>query len=57
MLTNVLDLVGRMFISAIFLLSGVNKIQNYDVNKCHQAILKLNFLINVSAFFVKFTSH
>ena len=30
MLTNVLDLVGRMFISAIFLLSGVNKIQNYE---------------------------
>jgi len=30
MLTNVLDLVGRIFISAIFLLSGVNKIQNYE---------------------------
>ena len=30
MLANVLDLVGRIFISAIFLLSGINKIQNYE---------------------------
>ena len=30
MLANVLDLVGRVFISAIFLLSGLNKIQNYE---------------------------
>ena len=32
MLANVLDLVGRIFISAIFLLSGVNKVQNYEDN-------------------------
>ena len=30
MLANVLDLVGRIFISSIFLLSGINKIQNYE---------------------------
>ena len=30
MLSNILDLVGRIFISAIFLLSGINKIQNYE---------------------------
>ena len=30
MLSNILDLIGRIFISAIFLLSGVNKIQNYE---------------------------
>ena len=30
MLTNVLDLIGRIFISAIFLLSGINKIGNYE---------------------------
>ena len=30
MLSNVLDLVGRVFISSIFLLSGINKIQNYE---------------------------
>ena len=30
MLTNVLDLAGRIFISSIFLLSGINKIQNYE---------------------------
>ena len=30
MLANVLDLVGRVFISAIFLLGGINKIQNYE---------------------------
>ena len=30
MLANVLDLVGRIFISSIFLLSGLNKIQNYE---------------------------
>ena len=29
-MTNVLDLVGRIFISAIFLLSGFNKIRNYE---------------------------
>ena len=29
-MTNILDLVGRIFISAIFLLSGINKIGNYD---------------------------
>ena len=32
MLVNVLDLVGRIFISLIFLLSGINKIQNYEGN-------------------------
>ena len=30
MLSNVLDLIGRVFISSIFLLSGINKIQNYE---------------------------
>ena len=30
MLSNVLDLTGRIFISLIFLLSGINKIQNYE---------------------------
>ena len=30
MLSNVLDLVGRVFISAIFLLSGISKIGNYE---------------------------
>ena len=30
MLANILDLVGRIFISSIFLLSGINKIQNYE---------------------------
>ena len=29
-MTNLLDLVGRVFISLIFLLSGINKIGNYD---------------------------
>ena len=30
MLVNVLDLVGRVFISTIFLLSGISKIGNYE---------------------------
>ena len=30
MLANILDLIGRIFISSIFLLSGINKIQNYE---------------------------
>ena len=30
MLANVLDLLGRIFISSIFLLSGINKIKNYE---------------------------
>jgi putative oxidoreductase len=30
MLSNILDLVARVFISAIFLLSGVSKIENYE---------------------------
>ena len=30
MLSNILDLIGRVFISAIFLLSGINKIGNYE---------------------------
>ena len=30
MLSNILDLLGRVFISSIFLLSGINKIQNYE---------------------------
>ena len=30
-MTNILDLIGRIFISGIFLLSGFNKIENYDV--------------------------
>ena len=30
MLSNILDLTGRVFISAIFLLSGINKIGNYE---------------------------
>ena len=29
-MTNILDLVGRIFISLVFLLSGINKIVNYD---------------------------
>ena len=29
-MTNILDLIGRIFISAIFLLSGFNKIGNYE---------------------------
>ncbi len=29
-MTNLLDLIGRFFISAIFLVSGYNKIVNYD---------------------------
>ena len=32
MLANVLDLVGRILISSIFLLSGINKIQNYEAS-------------------------
>ena len=27
---NILDLVGRVFISLVFLLSGINKIDNYE---------------------------
>ena len=30
MLANILDLVGRIFISSIFLLSGISKIGNYE---------------------------
>ena len=30
MLSNILDLIGRIFISSIFLLSGINKIKNYE---------------------------
>ena len=30
MLSNSLDLIGRFFISLIFLLSGINKIRNYE---------------------------
>ena len=30
MLTNILDLLRRILISSIFLLSGINKIQNYE---------------------------
>ena len=30
-MTNILDLVARVFISLIFLLSGINKIGNYEV--------------------------
>ena len=30
MLSNILDLIGRIFISSIFLLSGINKINNYE---------------------------
>ena len=30
MLSNSLDLIGRFFISSIFLLSGINKIRNYE---------------------------
>ena len=30
MLSNSLDLIGRLFISSIFLLSGINKIRNYE---------------------------
>jgi len=29
-MTNILDLVGRIFISLIFLLSGINKLGNYE---------------------------
>ena len=32
MLANVLDLLGRILISSIFLLSGINKIKNYEVS-------------------------
>ena len=30
MLSNILDLIGRVFISSILLLSGINKIGNYE---------------------------
>ena len=30
MLSNSLDLIGRIFISSVFLLSGINKIGNYE---------------------------
>ena len=30
MLSNILDLIGRIFISSVFLLSGINKIVNYE---------------------------
>ena len=29
-MTNILDLIGRIFISTVFLLSGFNKIGNYE---------------------------
>ena len=29
-MTNILDFVGRIFISLVFLLSGINKIGNYE---------------------------
>ena len=29
-MANILDLIGRVFISGVFLLSGFNKISNYD---------------------------
>ena len=29
-MTNILDLIGRVFISLVFLLSGFNKIGNYE---------------------------
>ena len=29
-MTKILDLIGRIFISAVFLLSGFNKIRNYE---------------------------
>ena len=29
-MTNILDLTGRVFISLVFLLSGINKIVNYE---------------------------
>ena len=29
-MTKILDLIGRIFISMVFLLSGLNKIGNYD---------------------------
>ena len=29
-MTNILDLIGRVFISGVFLLSGFSKIDNYD---------------------------
>jgi len=31
-MTKILDLIGRIFISAVFLLSGLNKIENYEVS-------------------------
>ena len=30
MLSNIFDLIGRILISSVFLLSGINKIINYD---------------------------
>ena len=30
MLSNILDLIGRIFISSVFLISGFNKINQYD---------------------------
>ena len=29
-MTNILDLIGRIFISLVFLLSGINKVGNYE---------------------------
>ena len=29
-MSNILDLIGRIFISLVFLLSGINKISNYE---------------------------
>ena len=29
-MTNIFDLIGRVFISGVFLLSGINKISNYS---------------------------
>ena len=29
-MTNIIDLVGRIFISLVFLLSGINKVGNYE---------------------------
>ncbi len=29
-MTKILDLIGRIFISTVFLLSGFNKIENYE---------------------------
>ena len=31
-MTNILDLIGRFFISGVFLLSGFNKLGNYGFN-------------------------